>query len=325
MAAPQDVGGPDWVSMSPGVETPVFERTTDLPHWNRYAAVNDEFIPIHMDAGAARAAGQPDVFGMGNLRLAYLHNVLHDWLAGAGGIVELSCQFRGLNFKGDRLTAFGRVTGKREEDGARFVDLDIGVVNQDATETTPGSASVLLFEGAKGQIPVAREPSALPEVLEPGVYLDDDTIAWLGRATPPVDSLPVGANDIRRWAVAVYYPESPPMEFYDDAAAAAGPWEGLVAPRDFNPFAWMIGRPNAQPWMRAIGTEPGTRVLNGGQRRWYFAPIRPGDVITSTGCLANAYERDGKLGTMLFLISETRWTNQRGELVRIGNATTIYY
>jgi acyl dehydratase len=66
-------------------------------------------------------------------------------------------------------------------------------------------------------------------------------------------------------------------------------------------------------------------VLNGGQRSRYFAPIRPGDRLTSVASLANAYEREGKLGTMLFLVNETRWTNQDGQLVRVGNRTTIYY
>lgn len=38
------------------------------------------------------------------------------------------------------------------------------------------------------------------------------------------------------------------------------------------------------------------------------------------------YEKaGGRMGTMLFFVNETRWTNQRGELVRIGNRTTIYY
>ena len=59
---------------------PSFVRTTGLGSWNRYAAVNDEFIDIHMDRDAAKAAGLPDVIGMGNLRIAYLHNLLHDWL-----------------------------------------------------------------------------------------------------------------------------------------------------------------------------------------------------------------------------------------------------
>jgi acyl dehydratase len=98
-----------------------------------------------------------------------------------------------------------------------------------------------------------------------------------------------------------------------------------VAPRDFNPFAWMTLDARREPWLRGMGTTPGTRVLNGGQRSRYFAPIRPGDVITSIASLANAYEREGKLDTMLFLVNETRWTNQDGRLVRVGNRTTIYY
>jgi hypothetical protein len=41
--------------------------------------------------------------------------------------------------------------------------------------------------------------------------------------------------------------------------------------------------------------------------------------------LEDAYEREGRLGTMLFLITRMRWTNQRGELVRLGQMITIYY
>ena len=50
-----------------------------------------------------------------------------------------------------------------------------------------------------------------------------------------------------------------------------------------------------------------------------------GDVITSVVTLVDAYEKEGKLGPMMFLIDEARWTNQRGELVRLGQRTTIYY
>ena len=71
--------------------------------------------------------------------------------------------------------------------------------------------------------------------------------------------------------------------------------------------------------------EPGRRGLNGGQRNRYFAPIRPGDEITSVVRLVDAYEKQGRLGPMMFLVDEARWTNQRGELVRIGQRTTIYH
>ena len=310
--------------ITPGDELPAFERTTDFAHWNRYAAVNDEFIDVHMSSAAAQAAGQPDVFGMGNLRVAYSHNQLHDWLAGRGDIASYSCQFRALNFLGDHLTAHARVAGKEQVGGLQTVTLELGVTNQDGEETMPGTVEVVLFDGAPA-MPAAPEPSTPPE-REPGVFLDDKTISWLGRPTDPVVSLPVDANDIRRWAMAVYYPDAPPAELFDLAAAAKGPWGELVAPRDFNPFVWVEEfHPESYPWMRGMGTEPGSRGLNGGQRSRYFAPIRIGDVITCVATLVDAYEKEGRLGTMLFLVDESRWTNQRGELVKLGLRTSIYH
>jgi hypothetical protein len=158
------------------------------------------------------------------------------------------------------------------------------------------------------------------------VHLDAETLAWLGKPLEPDLALPVGANDIRRWATATYYPEEPPAEFMNEQTAARGPWGELVAPRDFNPFAWTkCTPPDTYPWMRGMGTEPGRRGLNGGQRNRYFAPIRVGDVITSVVTLVDAFEKEGRLGPMMFLIDEARWTNQRGELVRLGQRTTIYY
>ena len=60
-----------------GDEIPAWAKQTDFMHWNRYAAVNDEFVYIHMDDESGRNAGNAQgAFGMGNLRWAYLHNML---------------------------------------------------------------------------------------------------------------------------------------------------------------------------------------------------------------------------------------------------------
>jgi acyl dehydratase len=309
-----------------GDEVPAFARTTEFAHWNRYAAVNDEFIDVHMSTDAAKAAGQPDVFGMGNLRVAYVHNALHDWLGARGDVAAFACQFRALNFLGDQLVTHGHVAAvDRGDDGTRMVTVEFGVVNQAGEETMPGTAEIVVFGDGGPAMPPPPAP-AEPAPREPGVYLDPETISWLGRTTEPVVSLPVDANDIRRWAMAVYYPEPPPADYFDIEAARTGPWGGFVAPRDFNPFAWVREfHPESYPWMRGMGTEAGSRGLNGGQRSLYFAPIRPGDVITCSASLADAYEKDGRLGTMLFLTDETRWTNQQGQLVKIGLRTTIYH
>ncbi len=133
--------------VSPGDELAPFRRQTGLENWNRYAAVNDEFVPIHMDDEAGRAAGYPSAFGMGNLQWAYIHNLLRQWLGDAGRILSVSCQFRAPNVKGQTVTARGVVTSVRHEDGARVVDLEVWTEDQAGNRLAPGSASVALPEG----------------------------------------------------------------------------------------------------------------------------------------------------------------------------------
>jgi acyl dehydratase len=324
----------EWIKPEPGVHLPGFSRITDLPHWNRYAAVNDEFIDVHMSTEAARAAGQPDIFGMGNLRVGYQHAALHRWIGGSGDIASFSCQFRALNFPGDELTVWGSVVDTAHRDGLALSVVEMGVRNQNGEETTPATAEVVWFDDRGERSDGGRHAPAMPSPpspvivtdRSPGVYLDAKTIGWLGRSLPVLESLPVDANDIRRWAQAIWYPESPPADQFDVTVAADGPWRGLVAPRDFNPYAWHPDfHPEAYPWMRGMGTEPGRRGLNGGQRTWYGAPIRPGDVIGSEVSLIDTYEKEGRIGTMLFLVDQARWTNQRNELVRVSQRTTIYH
>ncbi len=127
-----------------GDEVPPFVRTTDLMHWNRYAAVNDEFVYIHMDDDIGRAVGQRGAFGMGNLRFAYLHNMLRDWIGIQGSIKRIAVQYRGFNFKGDTLTCRGTITKKYVSDGDHLLDLEIWVENQRGEKVTPSTATVAL-------------------------------------------------------------------------------------------------------------------------------------------------------------------------------------
>lgn len=304
---------------------PPFVRTTGLANWNRYAAVNDEFIDIHMDDDAAKAVGMPGVFGMGNLRIAYLHNLLSDWLGDDGDIADFRIEFRGLNLEGDTLTCTATPTGESEVDGLRQTTLDLSVKNQDDVETCPGSATVVHFDGGKAAGPGEPEPPQPSGDAAPGRFLTQETIDKIGRELPPAAAPAVGANDIARWAIATYWPEPPPPRYLDAEVATKGPWGGIVAPRDFDPFAWMPNRPWAGDWLWGMGTEPGKRILNGGQHNRYAEPIRPGDVISVTRRFVDVIERDTKRGPMVFFTSEFRWENQDGALVRLGEQTSIYY
>ena len=127
-----------------GQEIPAFERKTDFMNWNRYAAVNDEFVFVHMDDDVGKAAGQGAAFGMGNLRWAYVINALQDWIGDEAEVRALSMQFRAINHKHDVLTTRCVVSEKTVEDGEHLVTLDINVMNQDGAATAPGTAVVVL-------------------------------------------------------------------------------------------------------------------------------------------------------------------------------------
>ena len=63
--------------------------------------------------------------------------------------------------------------------------------------------------------------------------------------------------------------------------------------------------------------------LNGGNRFEYFAPIVIGDQITAKGRVVDVYDKPGSSGNLLFIIFETDYTNQRGELVARLRGTMI--
>lgn len=128
-----------------GDQLPTWSRKTDLMHWNRFAAVNDEFLPFHMDDDDGRKAGNPQgAFGMGNLRFAYMLNALRAWAGDDAEVREVRCQYRVMNQKHDTLTVVGRVLEKQITDGEHQVRLEISVLNQNGQSTCPGEALVVL-------------------------------------------------------------------------------------------------------------------------------------------------------------------------------------
>jgi acyl dehydratase len=148
----------------------------------------------------------------------------------------------------------------------------------------------------------------------------------------------VSASDIRKWAQAVYWPEVPPRIYWDEEYAKTTKWGGIIAPQEFNPFAWPLEgsygqeaslaevRGTAPPASaRPMGSGPGSNGMNGGQTIRYLAPIRPGDVISSTTALVDWSERQTRLGLTMFVTNETRWTNHKGELIKVTRGVGIRY
>ena len=168
-------------------------------------------------------------------------------------------------------------------------------------------------------------------------YISDEMRGAVGTELDRRVSFPISVSDIRRWAIAVYYPEEPPRLFWDEDYAAATRHRGIVAPEEFNPFAWMAAEPagiakgkggnDPDHTEKQIGIRgPGLKfMLNGGMDVEYGVRMRPGDSITGVSRLGGYYERPGRLGRMLFSTTDSTWTNQNGELVRRSTNTLIRY
>ncbi|MFU8945502.1 MaoC/PaaZ C-terminal domain-containing protein [Mycetocola zhadangensis] len=132
----------DGHEISVGVSIGTFARETGFATWNRYAAVNDEFVPIHMDDAAGQAAGYDGAFGMGNLQWAYMHNLVRGWMGEGGRLTRFSCQFRKPNLKG-QVTAFGKVTGVTESSSGTEVELEVWTEDESGDRMAPATATVL--------------------------------------------------------------------------------------------------------------------------------------------------------------------------------------
>jgi hypothetical protein len=152
-------------------------------------------------------------------------------------------------------------------------------------------------------------------------------------------SAPISLSDVRKWAIAIYYPEVAPRQYWDEEFAATTSQGGIVTPEDFNPFAWFTAEgPNKHQSFEgpvtgsgpegAFGVEPPATsfIMTGGTELTYGVRMKPGDVITSHPSTVVSYDgRTTRLGETLFTATSSSWTNQRGELVKTIKSTLIRY
>jgi hypothetical protein len=173
---------------------------------------------------------------------------------------------------------------------------------------------------------------------QPETLVTQDMIDAKDVWSEPRVSWPISASDIRKWAQSSYWPEVPPRIYWDEEYAKTTKWGGIIAPQDFNPFAWplegsygqaqalaeVLGTPPPDTG-RPMGSGPGSNAMNGGMTNRYLIPMRPGDVITSRTALVEWNERTTRLGLTMFVTNETRWTNQRDEIVVVKTGVSIRY
>ena len=152
--------------------------------------------------------------------------------------------------------------------------------------------------------------------------ITDEMRAAIGREGEPFTA-EVDKTAIRMFARAVGHTD--PIYYEEDYARSKG-YRSLPCPPAF--LGTVVFRPGAAPRGGYLGSfqTPFKRVLNGGTEVEYSdEDICAGDVLTGVTKIANIFERQGSMGPMLFVVTETTYRNQQGKVVAVMRGTGIQY
>jgi acyl dehydratase len=150
---------------------------------------------------------------------------------------------------------------------------------------------------------------------------------------------PVERSEIRRFAQAVM--DDDPI-FWNDAYVKTTRYGTVVAPPLFPLFAYR-STPGSPDLLADAATDPDfdgfagltttglpplhlpqlPRLLNGGNEVELYQLPKLGDHLTARSKYVDIYEKTGRSGIMVFIVIETRYTNQDGALLMISRVTLI--
>ena len=106
-----------------------------------YCGGSGDHNPIHVDIDFAKKFGFKDVFAHGMLSMAFLGRIVTSY-APQKNVRKLGTRFTSITWVGDVITVSGKVTGKREANGEKLVDLEVKCTNQNGQDTLQGHATV---------------------------------------------------------------------------------------------------------------------------------------------------------------------------------------
>src|SRR3984957_2367056 len=126
-----------------GDDAPVIRHTLTRTDLVKYAGASGDFNPMHHDEVAAQGAGQPSVFGHGVFSIGILGTALTDYV-GIVNVRRYQVRFARQTWPDEVLSSKIVVTGKREADGLRLIDLAVSLSHADGEDKRVGEATAVL-------------------------------------------------------------------------------------------------------------------------------------------------------------------------------------
>jgi acyl dehydratase len=154
-----------------------------------------------------------------------------------------------------------------------------------------------------------------------------ETTAMIGQPLGEPVSAVVTRREAQRYARAVG--DLSPI-YFDEAAARAAGYDGLVAPPTFVGHVVVEGAELDDLRVDGLWIDRGPRVRLGvarsmfGGEEWEFRrPVLVGDTITAQRRLGNVEEKEGRSGPFVLTHFETTFTNQHGDVVAVSRLVGI--
>ena len=133
------------MNVNVGDEVPVWTmESVSAARMRTMAAILRDPNPVHWDRRVCDQLGfGKRTINQGPLGLSYMVNMLHAW-TGPESIRRIFMTFPLVILDGDHITAQGKVTAIREENGERLADCDIWLHREGSAHPLEGSATVVL-------------------------------------------------------------------------------------------------------------------------------------------------------------------------------------
>ena len=130
--------------ISHGIQLREMQRHPSWGFTDPNTGAQEAIIRVHDIQEAAESAGLPGAYDYGCQRCCWMGHLLTNWMGDDGFLKKMYVELRRFNVVGDTTWCKGTVTGKREENGEKLVDLEIWGENQRQQVTTKGTATIRL-------------------------------------------------------------------------------------------------------------------------------------------------------------------------------------
>lgn len=330
MSSPDFDSGVDWSEVDegqslPGYDLPITEKVMVMA-----AAGTRDYMPYHHNRQFCLNVGIREAFVNTTFLQALMSRCATDWAGPRAVVASMTLMMFDQLCVGDVARVDGRVTRKFTEAGRCSVEVEITIMT---AERRVAQAPIVLDLVAGGAVPPPRVLAVDPPEVEVDPMMPVALRDRLDERFTRVAPFPVSEAQIGYWCDMVRDANPAYSSGYSAGivapAASMSIWNLTRAPQlGVSASAPDVDAPDQEAWPRAIDSDwpfewraPGVRDVIVQRRQALFgAPVRPGDVISSTAQLLNCSGiRKTKLGEGHFLSRYEVYQNQSGDV--IGSTT----